>query len=123
MVKVALLVAAAAGYFQNLMCVAAMCDGLRHKPSFKARVVGARPDRDGIMQKEVYSLSDREFKRCYRMDKPTFRFVLSRVRPHFHGGISRRGDDIGPDLALALVLTWLRGGAYQDSCRIHKCSV
>lgn len=78
-------------------------------------------DRSGVMA-EVMGLTDKEFKRFYRMDKSTFLFVLGRVRPHLETGNNHRGDKIMPDVALACVLTWLRGGSHLDACRIHKIS-
>ncbi|KAJ1616992.1 hypothetical protein T492DRAFT_894454, partial [Pavlovales sp. CCMP2436] len=63
------------------------------------------------MEEVVYSLSDREFKRSYRMDKATFR-VLYRISPYLEDaqGSNHRGDEIDPGVALAITLTWLRGG-------------
>lgn len=78
-------------------------------------------DRSGVMA-EVMRLSDKEFKRFYRMNKSTFLFVLGRVRPHLETGDNHRGDAITPDVALACTLTWLRGGSHLDTCRIHKVS-
>jgi hypothetical protein len=79
-------------------------------------------DRSGVMD-EVMGLSDKEFKRFYRMDKSTFRFVLGRVRPHLETGDNHRGDGITPGVALACTLTWLRGGSHLDACRIHRVAM
>lgn len=112
--------AVSCAFFHTLV----MCSGTVgvEKP---ARVRMPRPvklERSGVMD-EVMGLSDKEFKRFYRMDKTTFRFVLARVGPHLEAGDNHRGDEITPDIALACVLTWLRGGSYLDACRIHKVSM
>jgi hypothetical protein len=74
------------------------------------------------MEEVVFSLNEREFKRSYRMDKPTFRFVLYRVRPYLEEAqkSNHREDEIDPAVVLAVTLTWLRGGRYLDAARIHR---
>jgi hypothetical protein len=107
-------------FAQNLL-MCAVLTGIE-KPA-RVRVRRETPlDRSGVMD-EVMGLSDKEFKRYYRMDKSTFRFVLGRVRPHLETGDNHRGDEITPDVALACVLTWLRGGSHLDACRIHNVSM
>ncbi|KAJ1622616.1 hypothetical protein T492DRAFT_913263, partial [Pavlovales sp. CCMP2436] len=39
------------------------------------------------------------------------------------GPTNHRGDEIDPGVALAVTLTWLRGGQYMDAARIHRLKV
>jgi hypothetical protein len=103
------------------LCVCASMVGVV-KPA-RVRVRRETPlDRSGVMA-EVMSLSNKEFKRFYRMDKATFLFVLGRVQTHLETGDNHRGDGITPGVALACVIMWLRGGSHLDTCRIHKVSM
>jgi hypothetical protein len=74
-----------------------------------SRAPATRRVRAGVTDDIAYSLSEREFKRCYRMDRATFDHVVSRVRPHLEAGHNGRGDELEPDLALSL-------GLHASSC-------
>jgi len=113
--------AAVSGTFFNMMMTCAATYGI-HKP-LRVRVRRAVAlDRSGVMR-DAMLLPNREFKRFYRMDKPTFLFVLGQVGPHLELGDNHRGDGIAPEVALLCVLTWLRGGSHLDACRIHNISM
>jgi hypothetical protein len=111
-------IGAVSGFFFYTMMTCAASYGV-HKP-LRVRVRREVPfDRSQVMR-DAMLLPNREFKRFYRMDKPTFLFVLGQVRRHLELGDNHRGDGIAPEVALLCVLTWLRGGSHLDACRIHN---
>jgi hypothetical protein len=76
----ALAAAASVVLFTNMMFVAVAARAEVQQPL--PRVSMPRLSRSTVMEEVVFSLNEREFKRSYRMDKPTFRFVLYRIRPY-----------------------------------------
>ena len=72
------------------------------------------------MRDIAYDLSDTDFFRCYRMDKNTFEYILVRITPYLMKKKKARWDTLAPDVLLSMTISWLRGGAYQDICRLHK---
>ncbi|KAJ1623471.1 hypothetical protein T492DRAFT_883490 [Pavlovales sp. CCMP2436] len=116
--------AASAVLFTNLLFVVAVAARSRvEQPLPRASM--PRLNRSTVIEEVVYSLSDREFKRSYRMDKATFRFVLYHISPYLEDaqGSNHRGDEIDPGVALAITLTWLRGGRCMDAAGIHRLKV
>jgi len=75
------------------------------------------------MREIAYDLSDRDFFRSYRMDKNTFEYILARATPYLMKQKKARWDSLAPDVLLSMTLSWLRGGAYQDICRLHKVRI
>ncbi|KAJ1617047.1 hypothetical protein T492DRAFT_917970 [Pavlovales sp. CCMP2436] len=98
--------AASVVLFANLLFLAVAARSRVEQPLPRASM--PRLNRSTVMEEVVYSLSDREFKRSYRMDKATFRFVLYRISPYheYAQGSNHRGDEIDPGVALAITLTW-----------------
>jgi hypothetical protein len=90
------------------------------EPRTRAQAVGRV--RSGKMQQIAYDLSDADFRKCYRMDKSCFAYVLARIKPVVEVGDNHRGDTIEADLMLSAALSWLRGGSYLDICRLHGLS-
>ena len=65
------------------------------------------------------SLSDREFKKRYRLSKGAFNTLLGKLSP----AISRRdtfgGLAVPPAICLSMTLRWLAGGSYLDIADMH----
>jgi hypothetical protein len=94
---------------------------LRKKQSFS--VVGRSPN---LHRNRVDPLSkmdlidDSFFKRLYRLDRPTFNWLLNMIRPILENkstiqkGINSSGSVICAKLKLAIALRFLAGGIYLD---------
>mmetsp|Transcript_14227 Transcript_14227/g.43142 ORF Transcript_14227/g.43142 Transcript_14227/m.43142 type:complete len:312 (+) Transcript_14227:141-1076(+) len=89
----------------------------------KHRAAYERRDCEAVMREIAYDLSDRDFFRSYRMDKNTFEYILARATPYLMKQKKARWDSLAPDVLLSMTLSWLRGGAYQDICRLHKVRI
>lgn len=66
-----------------------------------------------------HSLSNREFKKRYRLSKEAFNTLLGKLSP----AISRRdtfgGLAVPPELCLSMTLRWLAGGHHLDIADMH----
>jgi hypothetical protein len=106
----------AAGFATVLMCLVAN--------NFRSKVVDRAPNvrRDRLVVKEkIESLSPRDFKRNYRLDRKSFndllRLIASDLEISARGKISATnssGDSIPPMIQLAIALRLLAGGSYLD---------
>ena len=82
-----------------------------------------------IWRRREDSLSDREFLRRYKVDKPTFRWLASKLRPYV--GTSKNnshatrssGSGIPTELCLSMTLRYLAGGHVYDIVDMHGVSV
>lgn len=77
-------------------------------------------ERAGLMDQIAWNLDDFFFERCYRIDKPTFRYILESIKPELLTKPNEREDELDDDLALSRAISWLRGGSYLDICRLHR---
>ena len=72
----------------------------------------------------VDRLRDHEFKRLYRLDRPTFDDVLSKISPLLEKNVSmasrnirgNKGMTISPKIMLLSTLRFMAGGIYLDIC-------
>lgn len=87
---------------------------LMHKASFILRVFGVKAKLVALMQAEEplarqeldeVPLSDPEFKRCYRVDKETFNYLLDLIEARLAKGTRGRGDRLEADIMLSRTLT------------------
>ena len=86
----------------------------------EGRAPNVRRDRLYVKQK-IQSLSPRDFKRNYRLDKKSFYDLLSKIRSDIQtsgrgntSAINSSGDSIDPVIQLAIALRLLAGGSYLD---------
>eukprot|EP00808_Paulinella_micropora_P010168 g38690.t1 len=69
----------------------------------------------------VASLSDRRFKRRYRVTKEQFDTLLSRLRPELEVACAKAHcyASVAPELQLSMNLRFLAGGSYLDIADLH----
>ena len=70
------------------------------------------------------NLTDFEFRRLYRMERPTFRALCDRLRPRLtcDTEMGRRGSPggpVAPELKLSMTLRFMAGGSYLDIVLYH----
>jgi hypothetical protein len=82
-------------------------------------------DRSGNTQRDrrasllkITTMSDAYFKRMFRLDRPTFSWLLNLIRPKIQGcekqACCSSGSPVFPEIKLALALRFLAGGSYLD---------
>ena len=75
---------------------------------------------------EMTRLSERNFRRKYRMRRATFDFLLDMIKPYLEKPPRRRGSALGgeipKELLLGATLRFLAGGSYLDIASDHGMS-
>jgi len=73
------------------------------------------------VEKRMDELSDKLFKRMYRLDRPTFKSLLEKIEPKIENSESGKafakmtcGSEVTPTIKLAVTLRMLAGGSYLD---------
>ena len=105
--------------------VKALLAGGKRRWKVIGRVRNMPRNREEVIRK-INNLSDEFFRKLYRMDRPTFNWLLEKIRPRFEKKKGRRGGDsirqgensssefIDPMIRLAVTLRFLAGGSYLD---------
>lgn len=90
----------------------------------KYKVIGRVKNRHfprGYMITYCHLLRDDEFTRLFRIDRETFRDVLTKIEPYLpiineQYAINSSGSMITNEMKLGMTLRWLAGGSYLDIC-------
>lgn len=116
---------------QQVLTVLAVCNAARKRDGAK-RVSPQRRARDAEAVDRKYGvrrmdrLSERDFRKMFRVSKTRFDFLLDLITPHIVRnevkGANSSAQPIKPKTRLAATLRWLAGGSYHDICELYSVS-
>ena len=75
-------------------------------------------------KEHVDFLTNREFRRYYKLSKENFEMTATRLAPHLQKHMPKASNDapVSKQIQLAVTIRWLAGGNYMDIMMVHKIS-